>query len=92
MKRSKKEYEMDTMSHYHEQRARRCACAIHGDGLVASDNPSQDLANGIQLYRLADWPQLLKPCGCPWSTEPPDIYDPLTIEQAEAWIARHENL
>ena len=36
----------------------------HYDGLVPSYDPAADLAAGIQLYRLAEWPYLLKRCGC----------------------------
>jgi len=81
---------MPNLDTYHQQRTVRCACAVHGDGLVESYEPTSDLDANVQLYQLEGWPFLLKRCDCPNSTEPLDIYTALTAEQARAWIEAHQ--
>ena len=63
----------------------------HYDGLVSSYDPQADLDAGVQLYHLGDWPYLLKRCGCRGAPEPDtSIYEPLSPDQAQAWIEEHQ--
>jgi len=68
----------------------RIVCRQHVDSVVTAYHPEQDLAAGIQLYKLAWWPYLLKTCDCPDRQVPPRDYEPLTPAQVRQWMESHE--
>ena len=61
----------------------------HAGGLVPlwAEQDIQDTIDAKeQIYRLGDWPYLLKRCGCPGAPEPSDAYEPIAPEEALEWL------
>jgi len=66
----------------------RIVCKHHLDSVVPvwDSDIEGELEAGTELYRLTDWPVLLKRCDCPDAPPPPDVYEPLTSDEAREWV------